>query len=186
MPAIMDPDTLSDIARRAAGRPRDEAFQFVVDECARTWPGHIETRQEWLFNLAGGAVGMMSLLHASMSEYLILFGTSVGTEAFSGRYQLDIYDWVLTGEMWTYTEEDFAERKVTRPGEGASLKKGQAKGFRLAEDTWLLEYGRGPIPTALPMALGDAVFSGMDPRTVVKTLAIYARLVTRELLKGKI
>jgi len=186
MANVFDPERLHDISRRAVGKTGDDLFQFVIDECARDYPGHIETRQEWLFNLAGGAVGMMTVLHASLSEYLILFGTSVGTEAFSGRYSIDIYDWVLTGEMWTYTEETFGARTVSKPGDGALLRKGQAKGFRLAEDTWLLEYGRGPIPTALPMALGDAVFSGMDPRTIVKTLAIYARLVTRELLKGKI
>jgi C-8 sterol isomerase len=78
------------------------------------------------------------------------------------------------------------ERVTTMPGDGALLHRGQAMGFRLHEDTWLLEYGRGPVPTALPMALGDAVFSGMDPRTIVKTLGIYGKMVVGQLARGKI
>jgi C-8 sterol isomerase len=50
----------------------------------------------------------------------------------------------------------------------------------------MLEYGRGPIPTALPVSLGDAVFSALDWRTVCKTFWIYGRLVFRELIRGKI
>jgi C-8 sterol isomerase len=110
----------------------------------------------------------------------------VGTEGFSGRYRLDLYDFVLSGEMWTYTEENFRERLVTRPGEMAHLRRRQVKGFRIKEDTWMLEYGRGLVPSALPVGLADAVFSAVDARIVWKTLWVYGRLVVRELLKGKI
>ena len=156
--------------------------EAVIGGLAARWPDNIETRQDWVFNLAAGATGMMTVLHGSITEYLILFGSSIGTEGFSGRYHLDIWDWVITGEMWTYTEEAFAERVITRPGEGAKLARGSAKGYRIKEGTWMLEYGRGFMPASLPGALAGALTSSFDPITVADTLSVYGRLTLRKLL----
>lgn len=186
MGVVFDLEVLDEVARGAAGRPFDEMARAVTRDLAARYPKHIDPAPRWMWNLAGGATGAMAILHASLTEYLILFGTPVGTEAFSGRYLIDIHDFVVAGEMWTYTEASFGERVVTRVGEHAVLRRGTTKGFRLSEGTWLLEYGRGPVPTALPMGLGDAVFSGQDPITIWKTLHGYGRLVVKELLQGKI
>jgi C-8 sterol isomerase len=51
----------------------------------------------------------------------------------------------------------------------ALLRRGKVKGFRLVENCWLLEYGRGPVPTALPMGLSGAVQS-LDGGVIWKTL----------------
>jgi len=75
---------------------------------------------------------------------------------------------------------------ITRPGEGAFLPKGEVKGYRITEESWMLEYGLGPVPTALPMGLGDAVFRGQDPHTIVKTLWAYGKLAMKELVQRKI
>jgi hypothetical protein len=183
---LFDPEQLQRMAQLGIGHPPKEAARLVIDQLSLAYPRHIERRQDWLFSLSAGAVGVMTPLHCSLSEYLIIFGTPVGTEAFSGRYHIDIYDFLMGGEMWTYTEDCCSERVITRPGEMALLERGRVKGFRLLEGTWLLEYGRGPVPTAIPMALGDAVFSGMDPKIVAKTFWHYGRLVLKELLQGKI
>jgi hypothetical protein len=183
---LFDPERLQAIGKQAVGLPHDAMCELVMEQLRQAWPGHVEREPQWMFNLAGGATGMLGLLHGSLSEYVALFGTPVGTEAFSGRYRLDIHDIVLSGEMWTYTEEQFRGRAVHRPGEKALLRRGQVKGFRLAEDTWLLEYGRGLVPSSLPLALGDAIFSAMDGTTIWKTLKAYGSLVSRELMQGKI
>lgn len=183
---LFDPEQLHALARGHLGKPPREMFADLAAELAQMYPGHIATRENWLFSLAGGAIGIMTVVHGSFSEYIIIFGTPTGTIGYSGRYWMNVYDVVLTGEMWTYTEEDFLERKVSRPGDMALLRRGQSKGFKLAEDTWLLEYGRGFIPASLPFALSDALISCLDWRTVLKTFWVYGKLVLRELLKGKL
>jgi C-8 sterol isomerase len=186
MSYLFDPATLQALACPHIGQDPEAIFAAVIEELARAYPGHIETRQDWVYSLAGGAVGIMTIMHGSLSEYLILFGTPIGTSGFSGRYWMDVYDILLSGEMWTYTEKQFHQRIVTRPGEMALLRRGEVKGFRLAEGSWVLEYGRGVVPASLPFALSDALISCLDWWTILKTLWLYGRLVVRELFHGKV
>ena len=39
---------------------------------------------QWIFVNAGGWMGSMCLLHASLTEYILLFGTAVDTSGNSG------------------------------------------------------------------------------------------------------
>src|SRR5262245_38138715 len=102
---VFDPDELYRIAQLGVGRPHAEMCQAVIDGLTRAYPDWIKP-QDWIFNCAGGAVGVMKLLHASLSEYLLIFGSAIGTEGFSGRYRVGIHDFVMSGEMWTYTDDD--------------------------------------------------------------------------------
>ncbi len=182
---IFDPKHLHAVAKNYIGLPHEEMTAAIIAELAKAYPHHIETKQNWLLSIAGGAMGIMTILHGSLSEYVLVFGSPIGTEGFSGRYRIEIYDFMLAGEMWTYTEDNFRERIVTRPGEMAVLQKKCVKGFKLPEGGWMLEYGRGPVPTALPFALSGAVTS-LDARTIAKTMWLYGRLVVRELCIGKV
>ncbi len=182
---LFQPDVLHAVARSAVGLPHGPMVQHVTDELARLYPGHVETRPSWMLSLAGGVMGIMTVLHGSLSEYVLIFGTPVGSEGFSGRYRIEIHDFMLAGEMWTYTEADFAERRVYRAGDAAVLRRREVKGVRLAEGAWMLEYGRGAIPTALPFALSDAVIA-FEFQTIARTIWTYGRLTMRELRRGKI
>jgi C-8 sterol isomerase len=184
MSYVFDPDVLHDIANRAIGMRTDELVPFIGTELKARYPRHIETSENWIFNNAGGAMGMMNLFHASLSEYILLFGTPIGTEGHSGRYVTDVWDFMISGEMWTYTIGQM-ERQVFRPGDFAHLGRARAKGYRALEGTWMLEYSRGPIPLMLPFGLADTAFSTLDVPTLARTLGRYGRLVTRELFQNR-
>jgi C-8 sterol isomerase len=182
---IFDPDKLHQVAKSAVGKPHDEMIEAVVDGMQREYPQWIRP-QDWIFNCAGGAVGVMKLLHASLSEYVLIFGSAIGTEGFSGRYRVGIHDFVLAGDMWTYTDNDLGTKVVTRPGERAYLAPERVKGYKLPDGCWMLEYGRGPIPTVLGFGLADAAFSMVDGQMIRDTIWTYGKLVVRNLLQGKI
>jgi hypothetical protein len=181
-----DLDRLEEIARKMIAVPRTELSRRLMDALAHAFPGHVSTEENWVFNIAAGSTGIMNVLHGSFTEYLILFGTPIGTEAYSGRYDMDIHDWVLSGEMQTYSDDNPLEPIITRPGEHAVLKRGRTKGFKLEGNTWMLEYGRGFVPSSLPTALSDTLIGALDFRTVAKTFWIYGKLMARELMQGKL
>lgn len=185
MSYVFDIEKLDEIARKMVGVPRAELPRRLIDALANAFPGHIATDQDWIFNIATGSTGIMKLLHGSFTEYMSLFGTPIGTEAYSGRFAMDVHDWVLTGEMQTYTTDNPLEPLITRPGEHAVLKHGRSKGFKLAEHTWMLEYARGFVPSSLPTALSDTLISALDVPTVAKTFWMYGKLIARELVQGK-
>ena len=92
---LFDPRVLEEIRRKCIGETIEKSFEIVIDELDRRYPGHICRKQNWLFNNAGGAMGQLTLLHASLREYIILFGTCIGTEGHSGRYSSEVYDYLI-------------------------------------------------------------------------------------------
>lgn len=187
MATIFDPDVLHGIARAALGQP----IQGMIAQIARAlddrYPGHIvpERDREWVFNNAGGAMGAMLVLHASITEYVIIFGTPIGTEGHSGRFKADDWFMMLEGEHWSFAAGEL-ERTVTRPGEMTHLSRGSAKAYRLPQGGWALEYARGAIPLMLPFGFADTVSSTLDYQGLYRTLRLYTRAVTGNLLRGKI
>ncbi|MET0340528.1 MAG: hypothetical protein ABW252_05980, partial [Polyangiales bacterium] len=121
----------------------------------------------------------------SLTEYILLFGTPIGTEGHSGRYATEVFDFMLDGEMWCYHAGDF-HRTEFKPGDVAYLGADKAKGYAVPNYAFMLEYARGPIPTMLPFGLADTLFSTRDRVTMRRTVWQYGKLTVKQLLRGKI
>jgi C-8 sterol isomerase len=181
MEYVFEPERLTTIARSTLEQPRAELFESLTNALREAYPGEIApVMPKWVFNNAGGAMGQMCILHASLQEYLLIFGTPIGTEGHSGRYATDVWDIVLDGEMWGYAEGDM-ERAVFRPGDVHHLGVNAAKGYRIPDHCWMLEYSRGPIPSMLPFGLADSFFSTLDASVVRRTVQVYGSGVLRSL-----
>ena len=81
-----------------------------------------------------------------------------------------------------YEEDSPLQCNVYGPGDLALLRRGRVKGVTFSRDNWMLEYGRGLIPTSLPFAL----MTCHDPGIIARTVWMYGRHTVKELLRGKI
>ncbi|KAI1776345.1 ERG2 and sigma1 receptor-like protein [Hypoxylon cercidicola] len=185
-------DELQDVAQRgiqAHGNDTAKIVEYIVAELHEKHPSHVNPKwnvdEEWMFNNAGGAMGGMYLIHASITEYLIIFGTAVGTEGHTGRHTADDYFHILTGEEWAYVPGQF-QPEVYPPGTVHHLKRGDVKQYRMPEACFALEYARGWIPPMLFFGFADGVFSTLDVQTLYRTVAITGREMISNLLIGKI
>lgn len=185
MGAIFDPLVLQSVVNKHIGKPMKVMVSAIAEELHEHYPGHINRDPPWVLNNAGGAMGAFALLHASITEYLIVFGTPIGTEGHSGRHLADDYFFMLEGEQWSFSPGE-TDREVYKAGDMHLLRRGNVQGYRIPENGWALEYARGFIPSMMPFGVLDVLTSTLDFPTLAKTLGIYARGVTRELMRGKI
>jgi C-8 sterol isomerase len=182
---IFDPDVLHDIIKGTLGQPIEDTIEQLAHDLAERYPGHVLPNTGWVFNNAGGAMGSMRVLHASLTEYILVFGSAIGTEGASGRFHADDYFYMLEGEHWCYGEGEF-ERTVTSPGEVSVLKRGESKAYRFPDRAWGVEYARGTIPLMLPFGLADTFTSTLDFKQLSTIIRMYGKHVVHNLMQGKI
>lgn len=184
---LFDPRRLNEIRKKAIGLPHEDAINVIIDELDRAYPGHICKKQNWIFNNAGGAMGQLALVHASIREYIIIFGTCIGTEGHSGRYASEVYDYVFKGEVRCEYEGKF-HPEISSPDSEYPLYlgSGSIKHYCIKDEAWMLEYARGNIPKMFPFGTIDSIFSTLDLKTIGRLIAQYAKLTIAGLLfKGK-
>lgn len=185
---IFDPDVLHSCAMQAIAHPTSnttERVEILMQLLRDLYPGRIADKQDWMFNNAGGVMGSMVLVHASITEYIIIFGTALGSEGHSGRFLVNDYFMVLEGEQWTQRAHE-TTKQIYGPGSLNKLAKGDAFHFKMPGRCYAMEYARGWIPTMIPFGLVEIFTSTLDFRTLLKTLWVYTRLATWNLLTKKL
>ena len=157
----------------------------VINAAKLHYPKDVRSDNGWIFNNAGGAMGSMTVLHASFSEYLIIFGTAVGTEGHTGRFLADDFFTIIDGEQWAYSAEEH-EKTVYRAGDQHYLPRWVAKQYKMPGKCWALEYARGNIPSMMLFGLADTFTSTLDVVTLWDTVRVSAVNMVGNALRGKI
>ncbi|KAF4768592.1 hypothetical protein HAV15_002102 [Penicillium sp. str.  len=186
---IFDPEHLHDVSQRAIsahGEDTRSIVNFIVAELEqKVGPNYLSTQEEWVFNNAGGAMGAMYVIHASITEYLIIFGTAIGTEGHTGRHTADDYFNILQGTQLAYVPGEF-KPEVYPAGSVHHLVRGEVKQYKMDESCFALEYARGWIPPMLFFGYADTFSSTLDFPTLWATTRITAREMVGNLLQYKL
>ncbi|KAJ6255850.1 hypothetical protein Dda_9107 [Drechslerella dactyloides] len=190
---VFDPARLQEISQESIALYGDDSgnynrtllFNDLSARLKREYPKYVTeiNWDEWVFNNAGNAMGAMVLLHASVSEYLIIFGTPVGTEGHTGIHMADDYFTILTGQQ-TFFYAGHVEPLVYNPGHQNWMKRGQKAQYQLKG--FALELAQGCIPCMLPFGLLEVLTSTMDYKSFGWTAWYTGRHMVANLLQGKI
>ncbi|PSS32135.1 hypothetical protein PHLCEN_2v2091 [Hermanssonia centrifuga] len=191
---VFNPKSLHELAQAAiaaAPSPDDTTFmvQYIAANLTATYPSSQialnPNTSEWVISNAGGAMGAMYIIHASITEYLIIFGTPLGTEGHTGLHTADDYFNILMGEQWAFAPPNL-EMERYPAGSVHHLPRGYMKQYKMHEGCFALEYARGWIPLMLPFGLADVLSSTLDYVSFYHTARITGREIIKNLLIGKI
>lgn len=180
---VFEPKALQEVAQvgqgafEKSGRSYDALFTAVHQELLRRYPGKIAKDLRFTMNIAGGARGRYALFYGGLQEYLLMFNVPLRTQGFSGRYKMDLWDFVMAGSL-NYFDNEHAVPVRKPAGTYTYLRRGTATVYEGLEGTVALEYGRGFVPQCLDFGIIRAMaFETGDWRVGVDQLKRYTQLM---------
>jgi len=172
---VFDPDMVHQCAMECLGLPKPQMFDVFAQSLSKHYPKILDFSQPWIYSIAGGAMIQMKLYYASTSEYIMVWGTPIGSEGHSGRHFTGFWDTVIDGETWYYAEGQF-EKTIYKPGDRIYVGPGQARAMNFTNGVWAVEYARGFIPLSMPFGTVEEIFICLDFLTAAQTFSLYADL----------
>ncbi len=173
---VFDTEIVHQCALKCLRKPKPQMFDVFAKALAKHYPKALDFSQPWVYSIAGGAMIQMKLYYASTSEYIMIWGTPIGSEGHSGRHLAGFWDTVIDGETWYYGEGEF-EKKIYKPGDRIYVGPGQARAMNFTNGVWAVEYARGFIPLSMPFGVVEELFICLDFLTVIQTISLYTDLV---------
>ena len=173
---VFSPKVVDQCAKQCIGLPKPQMFDAFAKALDEHYPGVLDMSQPWVYSIAGGAMIQMKLYYASPSEYIMIWGTPIGSEGHSGRHFAGFWDTVIDGEMHYFAEGEFHQR-VYKPGDVLYVGPGQARAMNFTDGVWAVEYCRGFIPASIPFGVASEIFVCWDFLTAAQTITLYTDLV---------
>ncbi|KAF2121461.1 C-8 sterol isomerase [Lophiotrema nucula] len=192
---IFEPAHLHALSKKAIalyGNDTTAVVNHIVSDLHANYPAHVNLDEEWMFNNAGGAMGArynnrLYIIHASVTEYVIIFGSAVGTEGHSGRHTADDYFIILKGTELAYKPGPGSYQPEVYPqGSMHHMKRGEVKQYKMDEACFALEYARGWIPPMLFFGYADTFTSTLDFSTLWRTTYVTGREMLGNLANMKL
>jgi C-8 sterol isomerase len=178
--SVFDPDIVHKCSMECLGLPKPQMFDVFAKALAVHYPNVLDFKQPWIYSIAGGAMIEMKLYYASSTEYIMIWGTPIGSEGHSGRHFTGFWDTVIEGEYLIYGEGQF-EKKVCKPGDHVYVGPGQARAMNWPNGVWAVEYARGFLPLSMPFGVTEELLICWDPLTAAQTFSLYTDLMFQNL-----
>jgi len=189
---IFEPDVLHEIAKKSVAeaqqsseefkrKGKDLVFDIIQRDLKLLYPKYINSGRDWTIFFSGGWIGNLTVLHASFSEYVIFFGSAIPTSGHSGRYALEVHDFVVDGEYYTCFDGT-NHREVNKIGSRTYLGSMNSVAISIPDHAWMLEYGRGMLPLSLPFQMAGHLFLSLDIKSMLKLQKTFFGNMLKQLL----
>ncbi|MGQ9651381.1 MAG: hypothetical protein ACUVXJ_14835 [Phycisphaerae bacterium] len=143
-----DPSELEEIVGQITATSGEDAVQQVHDALLNQgYP--VATELNWVINSGAGVPGQVAAFYLYANEYLVVAGATPGAQwSMAPGLGFEVHDYVLFGDLTAYAAGEL-NPPILGPGNSVSLGPFESRQFRTDAGVWVLEYGRGLLPTDL-------------------------------------
>jgi len=157
------------LGEKYAGQHPNQCLSKITNDLRRSYGAHVlsSASTRWISISPGGMKTKIYFLHASLTEFLAVVGYPLATHGHYGLHWMNESCSVLTGNL-QQAKDDPATLLRQDFGPGDHVRFGMFEGSFLAtgDDTWLLCYGRGFLPTSLPYLTVSSLVTNVDPLSI--------------------